>query len=106
MIPVVDLRLKFGMPACEPTEQTVIIVVQCQVGGRSLTMGLLVDQVLEVLAVDAGDVEPPPDVGHAAADQRFILGVGKHGEHIVFLLDIARILSVEETDELARSAAA
>ena len=105
VIPVVDLRLKFGMERCEATEQTVIIVVQCQVAGRALTMGLLVDQVLEVLAVGAGDVEPPPDVGHGAADARFILGVGKHAEHIVFLLDIARILSNGEAEELARAAA-
>src|SRR5512141_2007123 len=58
VIPVVDLRLKFGLPRCEATDQTVSSVVPCQVGGRPLTMGLLVDQVLEVLSVDAANVEP------------------------------------------------
>src|SRR3990172_3788193 len=46
VIPVADLRLKFGMEACQAPDQTVIIVVQCQLGGRNLTMGILLDHVL------------------------------------------------------------
>jgi purine-binding chemotaxis protein CheW len=104
VIPVIDLRLKFEMERCETTEQTVIIVVQCQVDGRPLTMGLLVDQVLEVLTIGADDIEPSPSLGHAALDEGFILGVGKHDKRIVFLLDIARILSNEEAHDLSRTA--
>jgi purine-binding chemotaxis protein CheW len=103
VIPVIDLRLKFGMERCETTDQTVIIVVQCTVDGRALTMGLLVDQVLEVLTIDADSIEPTPSLGHAALDDGFILGVGKHDKRIVFLLDIAKILSNEEAHELART---
>jgi purine-binding chemotaxis protein CheW len=106
VIPVIDLRLKFGMDRCETTDQTVIIVVQCTVDGRPLTMGLLVDQVLEVLTIDADHIEPTPSLGHAALDDGFILGVGKHDKRIVFLLDIARILSNEEARELSRTAQA
>jgi purine-binding chemotaxis protein CheW len=105
VIPVVDLRLKFGMPACEPTDQTVIIVVQCAVDGRALTMGLLVDQVLEVLSIDASQIEPAPSLAHAQLEEDFILGVGKHEKRIVFLLDIARILSTDEAKELAHASA-
>ena len=55
VIPVVDLRLKFGMDACQTTDQTVIIVVQCTVGRRDLTMGIMVDQVRQgVLAEQLG----------------------------------------------------
>ena len=104
VIPVVDLRLKFGMEKCEATDQTVIIVVQCSVDGRALTMGLLVDQVLEVLSIDAGQIEPAPSLAHAQLDEEFILGVGKHEKRIVFLLDIARILSTDEAKELSRAA--
>ncbi|HET6439947.1 MAG TPA: chemotaxis protein CheW [Anaeromyxobacter sp.] len=103
VIPVIDLRLKFGMERCETTDQTVIIVVQCTVDGRPLTMGLLVDQVLEVLTIDADHIEPTPSLGHAALDDGFILGVGKHDKRIVFLLDIARILSNEEAHEVSRT---
>jgi len=104
VIPVVDLRLKFEMEACEPTDQTVIIVVQCAVDGRPLTMGLLVDQVLEVLTIDGGQIEPAPSLGHAAVEDEFILGVGKHEKRIVFLLDIARILSNDEAREVVHAA--
>ncbi len=92
VIPVADLRLKFGMEACQATDQTVIIVVQCQLAGRNLTMGILVDQVLEVLQIEAGQIEPPPSLGEAAVEAQFILGVGKAGERVVFLLDIGRVL--------------
>ncbi len=104
VIPVVDLRLKFGMERCEATDQTVIIVVQCAVDGRPLTMGLLVDQVLEVLSIDGSQIEPAPSLGQAAIEDDFILGVGKHEKRIVFLLDIARILSTEEARAVAGAA--
>lgn len=105
VIPVVDLRLKFGMAPCEPTEQTVIIVVQFSLeGGRPLTMGILVDQVLEVLSIDGAQIEPPPALGSASLDSEFILGVGKHDKRIVFLLDIAKVLSNEEARDVARAA--
>jgi purine-binding chemotaxis protein CheW len=106
IIPVIDLRLKFGMEATAATEQTVIIVVQCRVGDRSLTMGVLVDLVLEVLNIEAGQIEPTPDLGAAAIDGQFIRGVGKAGDRVVFLLDIARVLSGEEAASLARAAQA
>ena len=104
VIPVVDLRLKFAMERTEATDQTVIIVVQCAVDGRPLTMGLLVDQVLEVLTIDPSEIEPTPSLAHAHLDAEFILGVGKQEKRIVFLLDIARILSSDETGELSRVA--
>jgi purine-binding chemotaxis protein CheW len=96
VIPVIDLRLKFGMTPTEPTDQTVIIVVQCQAGDRTLTMGALVDQVLEVLPFDGSQIEPPPSFGAATFDTDFILGVGKADKRVVFLLDIGRVLSPEE----------
>jgi len=106
VIPVVDLRLQFGMEPCAATDQTVIIVVQCAVDGRSLTMGVLVDQVLEVLNVQAGQIEPLPDLGERSLHSQFILGVGKAGQRIVFLLDIARVLSSREAAAVADAARA
>jgi purine-binding chemotaxis protein CheW len=106
VIPVVDLRLKFGMEATAATEQTVIIVVLCQVAGRALTMGVLVDLVLEVLSIDAGAIEPPPDLGSAAIEGRFIRGVGKTAQHVVFLLDIAEVLSPADAASLRTAAQA
>ena len=105
VIPVIDLRRKFDLPACEPTDQTVIIVVHAESPGGTVTMGVLVDQVLEVRAIDAAHVEPTPPLGAAPADTAFILGVGKADDRVVFLLDIDRILSSGELDELAAAAA-
>jgi purine-binding chemotaxis protein CheW len=95
VIPVIDLRLQFGMEQCEATDQTVIIVVQCAVDGQPLTMGLLVDRVLEVLAIGADQIEPPPSFG-VSDGAEFFLGVGKAGQRVIFLLDIARLLSARE----------
>jgi purine-binding chemotaxis protein CheW len=77
------------------TDQTVIIVVQCQAGGRPLTMGLLVDRVLEVLSIDGAQIEPPPDFGTGGPATEFILGVGKADDRVVFLLDIGRVLTAD-----------
>lgn len=105
VIPVVDLRLQFGMQACEATDQTVIIVVQCMVGGRPLTMGVLVDRVLEVLTVDGAQIEPPPDLGDRAREAEFILGVGKAQQRVVFLLDIAKVLSARDAAAMTSATA-
>jgi purine-binding chemotaxis protein CheW len=104
VIPVVDLRLKLGMPGCAPTDQTVIIVVQVEAAGSALTMGVLVDQVLEVRSIQAGQIEPPPAFGAAALDTSFILGVGKADRRVIFLVDIGKVLSGADAGELARAA--
>ena len=100
VIPVVDLRVKFGMAATASTEQTVIIVVQCAIGPRDLTVGILVDQVLEVLPLGAAQIEPPPSFGAAELDAGFILGVGKAEKRVLFLLDIGKVLSAAEARDL------
>jgi purine-binding chemotaxis protein CheW len=91
VIPVFDLRAQFGVPAAEATDQSVIIVVQCELQGRPLTTGLLVDQVLEVLSIDGGSIEAAPSL-QGSIDTSLILGVAKAHERVVFLLDIARVL--------------
>lgn len=95
VIPVVDLRLKFGMEQTELGEQTVIIVVQFTSGEREMTMGILVDEVQEVLDIAAEEIEPPPDFGSESIETDFILGVGKSENRVIFLLDIGRVLSTE-----------
>ena len=100
VIPVVDLRVKFGMPPAEPTGQTVIIVVQLTFDAGATTIGLLVDEVLEVRAIREGDVEPPPWLP-GDIDASFIMGVGKSEKHVVFLLDIDRVLTADERREVS-----
>jgi purine-binding chemotaxis protein CheW len=100
VIPVVDLRVKFGMDTAVATGQSVIIVVQLGTSEAGLTMGILVDEVLEVRAIAEEDVEPPPNFqSQAVAD--FILGVGKADKRIIFLLDIDRVLTSPEAIRVA-----
>ena len=100
VIPVVDLRLKFGMAPTDATSQTVIIVVQLSAENGGLTMGILVDEVLEVRAITEGDIEPPPNLQGEVASN-FVRGVGKADKRVIFLLDIDRVLSQTETREIA-----
>jgi len=95
VIPVVDLRLKFGMEAKEDTELTCVMVVQIAMNDVLVTMGVIVDQVSEVMDISADRVEPPPALGDAEASD-FLLGVGKFQENVVLLLDVDRILSASE----------
>jgi purine-binding chemotaxis protein CheW len=101
VIPVVDLRLKFGMEEAPATSQSVIIVVQLAVKSGGLTMGILVDEVLEVRAIEAEQIEPPPKLDSYESTD-FLLGVGKADKRVIFLLDIDRVLSPGgESDFLA-----
>jgi purine-binding chemotaxis protein CheW len=102
VIPVTDLRCAFGLPTAEASDQNVIIVVQLSApGGVDFMMGLLVDEVLEVLFIGADQIEPPPDFGTSAGDTQFLLGVGKAQKRVVFLLDIGKVLSVGDLVEAA-----
>jgi purine-binding chemotaxis protein CheW len=91
VIPVVDLRLKFGMEEAAHTEKTCIIVVEAARGEARLPIGVIVDSVSEVLNIKGGDVEPTPDFG-VATDTGYILGMAKSGAGVKILLDIDRVL--------------
>src|SRR5579864_9261992 len=74
VIPVVDLRLKFGMRELEYTQRTSIIVVQIERSARKLQIGIIVDGVSEVLTLQAGDIEDTPDFG-SGEETPYILGM-------------------------------
>ena len=103
VIPVVDLRLKFGMEAKEDTEMTCIIVVQIARDAQEKTMGIIVDEVSDVLNIDQKQIEPPPSFG-VSIKTDFILGMGKVEQKVVTMLDIDRVLSKEEIALLESSA--
>ncbi|NIA14837.1 MAG: chemotaxis protein CheW [Nitrospiraceae bacterium] len=104
VIPVIDLRLKFQMETKEDTERTCIIVVQVACEEQTVTMGIIVDEVSEVLDVDASQIEPPPAMG-AGTDSDFILGMGKVANKVVMLLDADRVLSTGEVAEVSGASA-
>ncbi len=100
VIPVVDLRLKFEMERREETEKTCIIVVTVRRESGAVVMGILVDEVSEVLDVAGSSIEPAPEFG-ASVDTSFILGMGKVGERVVTLMDVNRVLSGEDVAVVA-----
>ncbi len=92
VIPVIDLRAKFGMETAELTEQSCIIVVEVGRDDPTYSMGILVDRVQEVLDIGAGSIEEPPRFG-ASVNMDFILGMGKVGDSVKILLDIDKVLT-------------
>jgi purine-binding chemotaxis protein CheW len=99
-IPVIDLRTKFSMETVPATEETCIVVVEIAQEGRKLSTGLIVDRVKEVLNIAGDNVEDAPDMG-VAVDSQFILGLGKVGQAVKILLDIDRVLTAREGQELS-----
>lgn len=95
VIPVMDLRAKFGMETTEVTDETCIIVVEIAHGTRKLSTGIIVDRVREVLDIRSEAIEEPPafDTG---VNTDFILGMGKVGDSVKILLDIDKVLIREE----------
>ena len=95
VVPVVDLRNKFGLETVEQTVNTCIIIVEMETDGESSTMGALVDGVQEVLDIAPEQIEKSPRLG-SRIDTRFIQGIGKLGDRFVILLDIQAIFSTKE----------
>ncbi len=94
IIPVIDLRLKFGLPQAATTERTCIVVVQVQSASTNrILMGLVVDDVEEVLNIGAADIEDTPDFG-TQLDTAYLLGMAKIKARVVALLDIDQAVGV------------
>ena len=94
IVPIIELRTKFGMPTIDYTAFTVIIVVVV----RDKVMGLVVDSVSDVLNIDKKDIQPSPQFG-AQVDVSFLNGIGKSGDKLVALLDMDRLLLDDEVSE-------
>ena len=99
VIPILDLRSKFGMPAMDYTEKTSIIVVDVRAGQGAIQIGVVVDHVSEVVNIRGDDIENTPTFG-ASLDTSFILGMAKIGKSVKILLDIDRVLRGEELELL------
>ena len=102
VIPIVDLRVKFGLKA-EFTERTCIIVVQVKLPtDQVVQMGLIVDSVEEVVNLNATEIEPTPDFG-AKVDTSYLLGMAKIKGQVKTLLDIDRVVAPETVQAIVQS---
>lgn len=105
VVPVIDLRLKFGMGETEKTIETSIIVMEVEIGGEKVTVGTLADSVQEVINLDDSQIEPAPQIG-TRINTEFIRGIGKQEERFIIILDIDRIFSEEELTAVAEEVGA
>jgi purine-binding chemotaxis protein CheW len=103
VIPVVDLRLRFGMERINYTERTCIIVVEISGGSGTVMIGIVVDSVSEVLNIKGGDIEETPTFG-TKLETDYILGMAKAQGGVKILLDIDRVLSRDEVTQLDKAA--
>lgn len=99
IVPIVDLRMKFGMESVDYTKMTVIIVVEV----NERVMGMIVDTVSDVMNIAAKDVQPVPEFG-SDVDVGFISGIGNYEDTLVTFLDIDKVLSVKEIDQANEAA--
>ena len=103
VIPVIDLRKKFNLDSAKDTEKTCIIVVQIASGDTHVVMGIIIDEVKEVLDIRAENIEDTPSFG-SSIDTEFILGMGKIGQSVKILLDIDKVMSAKELNEIKKAA--
>ncbi len=95
VLPVIDLAVRFGRSALSETRRTCIVILEAQQKDEQHDIGVMVDAVSAVVEIADADVEPPPSFG-ANLRTDFISGMGKIGEGFVILLDIGKVLSIEE----------
>jgi purine-binding chemotaxis protein CheW len=100
VVPVVDLAVRFGRQAQENTKRTCIVIVEVESPKGSQEMGIVVDAVSEVLEIPHADIEPPPEFG-ARIRSDFIKGMGKINGKFVVILDVNRVLLVDEVAAVA-----
>jgi purine-binding chemotaxis protein CheW len=93
--PVVDLRLRFGLPPGTDTVHTRIIVMELELDGEAAVLGGIADSVHEVIELDPGNVDPPPRIAMRWRTE-FIQGMGKRGEDFIIILDVNAVFSTEE----------
>jgi purine-binding chemotaxis protein CheW len=95
VVPVVDLRLKFGMTKTEKTVNTCVIIMEVSVDGETTVLGSLADSVQEVLDLGPDRIEPAPKIGTTRYHD-FIKGMGKHDDRFIIILDVDKVFSSKE----------
>lgn len=95
VVPVIDLSIRFGRAATGVGKRTCIVIVEVEYAGATYVLGLMVDGVNAVMEISADSIEPPPAFG-TRVNTEFIAGMARVDSRFVIILDIARVLSIEE----------
>jgi purine-binding chemotaxis protein CheW len=95
VVPVLDMRLKFGLSEIKKTVNTCVVVIEVDLDEVNTVMGALVDSVQEVIELEPDQIEPPPRIGMKLKTE-FIKGMGKKDDHFIIILDIDKLFSLDE----------
>lgn len=101
VVPVLDMRQKFGMEGIQKTIDTCIVVVEVSYDNEEIVIGALVDSVQEVFELEAENIEPAPRIGTHVKTE-FIKGMGKKDERFIIILDSSKVFSAEELAQVAQ----
>ena len=104
VVPVVDLRLQFGMSAAEQTVDTCIIIIEVNIEGTSTVLGALADSVQEVIDLKPEQLEPAPSFG-TRVDNNFVQHMGKLEDRFVIVLDMNKVFSLEQINKVEKTSA-
>ena len=94
IIPVIDVADRFGKESFDYNDRTCVIVIEV----KGIEVGLIIENIAEVVSIDAENILPPPTVGHGSAQSKFIHGIGKIGDDVKLLLDPVKLLSDDALD--------
>lgn len=100
VVPVIDLRLTFGLVKAEDTVDTCIIIVEVVSDNEVVVLGALADSVQEVIELEPDKIEPPPKMG-TRLNTEFITGMGKYDEKFLTILDIDRVFSSDDLNRIS-----
>ncbi len=102
VLPIVDLKLKFGMEETKKTIDSCIIIVEVDIEGATIILGCLADSVKEVIEMNPEDIEPAPKIGNSL-DTDFIKGMGKNDDNFIIILDLNKVFSLSELSQFKQS---
>ena len=102
VLPVIDTRIKFGMSETSYTDKTCIVVMDLEIDDELVHVGTLVDEVVAVLEIEEGQIEPSPSIGKTYRSE-FISGVANVENNFIMILDLIKIFSTGEITELKKS---
>ncbi|MBU3917526.1 chemotaxis protein CheW [bacterium] len=102
VVPVIDMRVKFGMNEKEKTVNTVTIIIEIEIDNELTMIGAMVDSVKEVMNLDSEHIEPAPNIG-TRLNTDFIRGMGKHDGQFIIILNIERIFTMDELEQVQQA---
>jgi purine-binding chemotaxis protein CheW len=99
VLPVIDTRIKFGMPETEYTTNTCIVVMDLDLADDTIHIGAIVDEVVSVTEIEENQIEPPPSIGSKYKSE-FIYGMARVEDNFIMLIDMQKLISVDELSEI------